>query len=236
MNISARGPLHFLAEVALSHTESFPTSPHEHTSVYDQTNTSRSASSTSPSDSSSPTSSVRFSDTKSMPFSNSSNRVTRHALGKAKIHNTRSEGRKPRGSSESQIRFRLDMKSKRKALMERASKIKSLDNSPVNDRQLLVLRMVYDEITMYPCESWMVLLAIILKRAFKQIKNWFSNERQKTKGGEVISVLTDDGDKVRLKQGAFELCANWSDSFFNEVVMVYHFKIMRNSQEMVPVS
>lgn len=52
----------------------------------------------------------------------------------------------------------------------------------------------------------------------------------------MISVLTDDGDKVRLKPGALELCANWSDSFFNEVVMVYHFKIMRNSQEMVSAS
>lgn len=166
MNFAARGPLHFLAEVALSHTESFPNSPHEYTSAYGQTNTSQSASSTSPSDSSSPTSSTRSSDTKSIPFSNSSNRVTRHAAGKAKMHNTRSEGRKLRGSSESQLKIRLDMKSKRKSLMERASKIRSLDNSPVNDRQLLVLRMVYDEITMYPCESWMVLLAIILKRWF----------------------------------------------------------------------
>ena len=53
---------------------------------------------------------------------------------------------------------------RRKELMDKASKIKSLDNSPVNERQLLVLRMVYDEITMYPCESWMVLIAIIINR------------------------------------------------------------------------
>jgi hypothetical protein len=58
----------------------------------------------------------------------------------------------------------MQMKMKRNELLEKATKIKSLDNSPVNERQLLVLRMVYDEITMYPCESWMVILAIVIQR------------------------------------------------------------------------
>ncbi len=53
---------------------------------------------------------------------------------------------------------------RRKERLERATKIRSLDNSPVNDEQLTVLRMVYDEITMYPSESWMVLIAIIIRR------------------------------------------------------------------------
>jgi hypothetical protein len=58
----------------------------------------------------------------------------------------------------------MQMKMQRKELLEKATKIKSLDNSPVNERQLLVLRMVYDEITMYPCESWMVIIAIVIQR------------------------------------------------------------------------
>ncbi|KAF8973563.1 hypothetical protein BDZ97DRAFT_1751594 [Flammula alnicola] len=91
----------------------------------------------------------------------------------------------------------MQMKTRRKELLEKAIKIKSLDNSPVNERQLLVLRMVYDEITMYPCESWMVLIAIVINRAYKQVKNWFSNERQKNRVGESIPVETEDGDKVR---------------------------------------
>lgn len=62
------------------------------------------------------------------------------------------------------MKTRMQMKTKRKELMEKANKIKSLDNSPVNERQLSVLRMIYDEITMYPCESWMVLVAIIVHR------------------------------------------------------------------------
>jgi IS4 transposase len=49
----------------------------------------------------------------------------------------------------------LQMKARRKELMDKANRIKSLENSPVNERQLSVLRMIYDEITMYPCESWM---------------------------------------------------------------------------------
>jgi hypothetical protein len=63
-----------------------------------------------------------------------------------------------------QIKFKQQMRAKRQTLMEKAMRIKSLDNSPVNDHQLLVLRMVYDQITMYPPESWMVLLAIVIRR------------------------------------------------------------------------
>jgi len=111
--------------------------------------------------------------------------------------------------------------------MERALRIKSLENSPVNDRQLHVLRMVYDEITMYPSEAWMVLIAIVINRAFKQVKNWFSNERQKQKVGQVVSIRTDTGEKLRLRTQALQLCQEWSDSFFEEVVMIHHFKILR---------
>lgn len=73
--------------------------------------------------------------------------------------------RRARKAVESNLTNRIQMKKRRKELMDKATKIKSLDNSPVNERQLLVLRMVYDEITMYPCESWMVLIAIIINRS-----------------------------------------------------------------------
>jgi len=72
--------------------------------------------------------------------------------------------KKGRKNTELRMKSRMQMKTKRRELLEKATKIKSLDNSPVNERQLLVLRMIYDEITMYPCESWMVLVAIIINR------------------------------------------------------------------------
>ena len=74
--------------------------------------------------------------------------------------------RTKRKSRKTEVDFktRLQMKARRKELMDKANKIKSLENSPVNDRQLSVLRMIYDEITMYPCESWMVLVAIVISR------------------------------------------------------------------------
>jgi len=128
----------------------------------------------------------------------------------------------------------MQMKAKRRELLEKATKIKSLDNSPVNERQLLVLRMIYDEITMYPCESWMVLVAIIINRAYKQVKNWFSNERQKCKTGESIPCETEDGDKVRMRASALAICQEWSDAFFEEVVMIYNYRVQRNSHCKVP--
>jgi hypothetical protein len=66
--------------------------------------------------------------------------------------------------AELDIKTRIQMRARRKELLDKAKKIKSLENSPVNERQLSVLRMIYDEITMYPCESWMVLVAIIIHR------------------------------------------------------------------------
>lgn len=64
---------------------------------------------------------------------------------------------------------KMEMNARRKELMERARKIMSIDNSPVNDKQLLVLRMVFDQITMYPSEAWMVLIAIIIRRCASKI-------------------------------------------------------------------
>ncbi|KAF4623815.1 hypothetical protein D9613_002134 [Agrocybe pediades] len=139
-------------------------------------------------------------------------------------------GRQARKSAESVLKCKAQMKKRRKELLEKACKIKSLDNSPVNERQLLVLRMVYDEITMYPSESWMVLIAIIIHRAYKQVKNWFSNERQKNRTGESVSLETEEGDKIRLRSTAYSTCQDWSDAFFEEVTMIYNYRVQCNSR------
>ena len=189
------------------------------------------------------------SDKRPLKRSNSSNRTSlvdahfvpfiRHKLG----------GR-TRKSAEINLKSRMQMKVKRQELLQKATKIKSLDNSPANEHQLLVLRMVFDEITMYPCESWMVLIAIIIRRsvpflfsafkinsscansnfsAYKQVKNWFSNERQKNRSGESATFETADGDRVRLRTSALSTCQEWSDSFIEEVLMIYNFRLLRIS-------
>jgi len=109
--------------------------------------------------------------------------------------------------------------------MTRALKINTLDNSPVNNQQYAVLCMVYNEITMYPSEAWMVVIALVIHRSLKQVKNWFSNERQKQKPGEVVTIQSDIGEKIRLRPSLLELCREWSDSLFEGIIRVYHFKI-----------
>lgn len=125
------------------------------------------------------------------------------------------------------------MRARRQQCAERANRIKSLDNSPVNDHQLHVLRMVYDQITMYPPESWTAILAIVIRRSLKQVKNWFSNERQKNKEGRVERHDTLEGDKVKFRPLAVDIqerwpgCpAQWSDEFFEEVVMIYDYMVL----------
>ncbi|KAJ7099627.1 hypothetical protein C8R43DRAFT_250168 [Mycena crocata] len=136
----------------------------------------------------------------------------------------------PHKSSRLHTKPKTDLKVRRKELMDRACTIKSLENSPVNEQQLFVLRTVYDEITMYPTDPWVVLMSIILHRSLRQIKNWFSNERQKNKWGDVVATQTDMGERLRLRPSATELCGQWSDAFFEEVLMIVNFRTARRLQ------
>ena len=65
-------------------------------------------------------------------------------------------------------------------------------------------------------------------RSFKQVKNWFSNERQKNRVGEMVSVFTEEGDKMRLRLTAFEFSEQWSDCLIEEVAMVYHYLVTQS--------
>ncbi|KAJ6604486.1 hypothetical protein DFH09DRAFT_1354231 [Mycena vulgaris] len=139
----------------------------------------------------------------------------------------RKKAHKPHKTSRLHIKPKPELKMRRKELMDRACGIKSLENSPVNDQQLLVLRTVYDEITMYPTEPWLVLMAVVLHRSLRQIKNWFSNTRQKNRWGEVVCARTDLGERLRLRPSAIELCEQWSDAFFEEVLMILNYRTAR---------
>lgn len=168
-----------------------------------------------------------YDDPRPLRRSSTSNSLHADSSSSSSSHVVRISKKRTRKTTRPLQTAKADLKARRRECMERALRIKSLENSPVNDRQLHVLRMVYDEITMYPSEAWMVLIAIVINRAFKQVKNWFSNERQKQKVGEVVSIRTDTGEKLRLRAQALQLCQDWSDSFFEEVIMVHHFKVLR---------
>ncbi|KAJ6544733.1 hypothetical protein B0H10DRAFT_1853438 [Mycena sp. CBHHK59/15] len=129
------------------------------------------------------------------------------------------------------IKPKLELKARREELLDRACGIRSLENSPVNEHQLIVLRTVYDEITMYPSEPWLALIAVVSnRRSLKQTKNWFSNERQKNRWGDVVITQTDMGERLRLRPSAIELCDQWSDAFFEEVLMIVNYKTVRRLQ------
>lgn len=233
---TSKSPLHFLAYVALDMSEKCSGAGTPATGSSKQKGVSYPCSTTS-----SPTPSLlanlhipcshsdtAYADPKPLRRSSTSNSLhTTDSSSSVSGRVTNSSKKHRRKAMHSLQKVRADLKVKRRECMERASKIKSLENSPVNDRQLLVLRMVYDEITMYPSEAWMVLIAIIINRAPKQVKNWFSNERQKQKSGEVVSIRTVTGEKLRLRAQALQQCQDWSDSFFEEVVMVHNFKVLR---------
>lgn len=103
---------------------------------------------------------------KPLKRSNTSNSFqTARSLSTTSSHKSVPPEKQSRRTSRSQRRFKGEMRAKRRSEhMQRAMQIKTLGNSPVNERQLGVLRMIYDEITMYPNEYWMALTAIIIHR------------------------------------------------------------------------
>jgi len=129
--------------------------------------------------------------------------------------------------TEAQKSARAAAEPRRKEILARALRIKTVENSPVNEQQLRVLRMVFDEITKYPRDSWIAILAVIIGRSFAQVKHWFSNERQKNKSGETVDWYNDLGEKIRVRPMCVELCDEFSDEFFEDVVMVFNFTSTR---------
>ncbi|KAH9486588.1 hypothetical protein JR316_0000653 [Psilocybe cubensis] len=235
----APGPLHFLASVITDISDD--TSPRDQSSSPESSSRPSSPISTLSSSSTAPSNhgSSLHPPSKLTRLPEAEHRILQHSTSSNHLPSSdpsfvpfirHKSARKVPKAADPNLKGKLQMKKRRKELLDKAMKIKSLDNSPVNERQLLVLRMVYDEITMYPCESWMVLIAIIIHRAYKQVKNWFSNERQKNRTGESVPLETEDGDKVRLRSSALLMCQEWSDSFFEEVVMIYNYRVQRNSR------
>lgn len=140
-----------------------------------------------------------------------------------------------RTSSEREARVR-DLKS-------RALSIPSTGKTPATMRQRMVMQMVYDEITPYPDEAWVSQLGIIINREYHQVKNWFSNQRQKDARDSrqqspslaATSVLEAslckincDGREMRVRVSALDSCSaeTWTDTFFDEVVMIHNFRLL----------
>ncbi|XP_006453993.1 hypothetical protein AGABI2DRAFT_147361 [Agaricus bisporus var. bisporus H97] len=190
-----------------------PTHTHRPTTSQSQADESISSASASSSSSTSSLSSSRLSD-----------------LSRNTRYNNRRKTRSHASPKQLDLSAKKKLSEKRKEMVDKAKSISSLDNSPANDRQLLVLRMVYDEITMYPSDAWMAIIAMIIRRSFKQVKNWFSNERQKRGTGKETVVTASTGDKYRIRPITLDNCKDWSDEWFEEVVMIHHYRILCNSR------
>ncbi|KAG9314222.1 hypothetical protein JVU11DRAFT_5009 [Chiua virens] len=156
-------------------------------------------------------------------------RVQKHASG----HVT------PKPNSERDAKVR-DLKT-------RALAIPSTGKTPATVRQRMVMQMVYDEITPYPDEAWVSQLGIIIHREYHQVKNWFSNQRQKdardsrqspqpsasTNLESSLCKITCDGRDMRIRTSALDVCAadEWSDAFFDEVVMIHNFRLLAKQSQ-----
>lgn len=150
-------------------------------------------------------------------------------------------------------------------LKNRALAIPSTGKTPATVRQRMVMQMVYDEITPYPDEAWVSQLGIIvqryssphpfshssshhLPREYHQVKNWFSNQRQKDARDSrqspqpsassnlesSLCKISCDGRDMRIRTSALDACPadEWSDAFFDEVVMIHNFRLLaKHSQD-----
>jgi len=135
-----------------------------------------------------------------------------------------------------------DRETRIREIKQRALKIPSTGNTPATEQQRLVMLMVFNEITPYPDEAWLSLVAVLIDREYHQVKNWFSNQRQKksranrensyhsfpTTLASSLRKVTCHGRILRLRPSALKCCTaeEWSDQFFEEVVMVHNVKIL----------
>ncbi|KAF8140414.1 hypothetical protein EV363DRAFT_1151834 [Boletus edulis] len=132
-------------------------------------------------------------------------------------------------------------------LKSRALTIPSTGKTPATVRQRMVMQMVYDEITPYPDEAWVAQLGIMIQREYHQVKNWFSNQRQKDARDSrqspqpsassnlesSLCKITCDGRDMRIRASALDVCAadGWSDTFFDEVVMIHNFRLLAKQSQ-----
>jgi len=134
------------------------------------------------------------------------------------------------------------------ALKERALKIESTGKAPATERQRLVMMMVFEEITPYPDDGWLSQVAVVINREYKQVKNWFSNQRQKDSRANrenATDAISDysspppghlsalrkvecEGRTLRLRPHALEHFPKetWSDQFFEEILMIQNVRLM----------
>ncbi|KAH7885937.1 hypothetical protein F5I97DRAFT_1809462 [Phlebopus sp. FC_14] len=172
---------------------------------------------------------------------------TRSHIRDASEDNLRKKVQKQAGAHT--VKAQTEREARVRELKSRALAIPSTGKTPATARQRMVMQMVYDEITPYPDEAWVSQLGIIIRREYHQVKNWFSNQRQKdardsrqqspqpiTPSALETSLckISCDGRDMRIRTSALESCAadEWSDAFFDEVVMIHNFRLLaKHSQD-----
>ncbi|KAJ7596865.1 hypothetical protein C8J56DRAFT_299129 [Mycena floridula] len=122
---------------------------------------------------------------------------------------------------------------KMKTILEQSKRIKTVGNSPVNPAQLRLLQGVYRNVTKFPPDYWIALIAVLIRRTFIQVKTWFSNQRQHTHASqvrenlpedEVVQAKTEEGVAIKFRPSALELGDKWSDDLFEGVLYIYHMR------------
>ncbi|KAG1875577.1 hypothetical protein DFJ58DRAFT_756952 [Suillus subalutaceus] len=132
---------------------------------------------------------------------------------------------------QSAARAQSERETRVRELKKRALAITSTGKTPATSRQRLVMQMVYDEITPYPDEAWVSQLGVIINREYHQVKN--CPPAPASLEASLCKIICDGRD-LRLRTAALNSCRaeDWSDTFFDEVVMIYNFRLLaKHSQE-----
>ncbi|KAF7310769.1 Homeobox domain-containing protein [Mycena chlorophos] len=119
----------------------------------------------------------------------------------------------------------------RMARHKQAAQISALSNSPVDSRQQRLLRIVYDTLTIYPPKSWQNIMAIRLARTPEQIRNWFSNTRQKNRGDALKNHIEVGQERIRLRPSALALSEAWSDEVFEQIFLACSYLVTRTRSQ-----
>ncbi|KII93768.1 hypothetical protein PLICRDRAFT_404522 [Plicaturopsis crispa FD-325 SS-3] len=118
----------------------------------------------------------------------------------------------------------------------RAHTINWIKKKKFRSSQLDMLNMVFYEITPYPPNSWIGVLAVIVHANYEAVNIWFGNTRQrlaKNRGEDEDTLMSQmvcvscPAGNLRMRPIALRSTKpeDWTDSWFEEVCMIWNFRL-----------
>ncbi|TFK66500.1 hypothetical protein BDN72DRAFT_145109 [Pluteus cervinus] len=103
---------------------------------------------------------------------------------------------------------------RRQALADRALSLPTTYRQRATPEQNYLFKQVFEEITPYPSTHQIYVLILLSGRSYNQIQSWFKTERQNCPPKNLMTVITEEKDTIRIRDSIYKPWVKWSDRLF----------------------